>query len=75
MEGQNGISANVSFSVAAADTLSGNDTAFVNLGGPYPNTQDTQTFDWGLPFYYGNTVYTVIESATTTVGTGPYVAF
>jgi len=75
MEGQNSMSANISFSVAPADSLSGNDTAFSNLAGPYPDAQDTQTFDWGLPFFYGRTVYTVIESATTTVGTGPYVAF
>jgi Protein of unknown function (DUF3443) len=75
LEGQNGISASVSFSVVAADTLSESDLAFANLAGPYPDTQDTQTFDWGLPFYYGNTVYTVIENATTSVGTGPYVAF
>ena len=32
-------------------------------------------FDWGLPFYFGRTVYTAIENAATAVGTGPYVAF
>jgi hypothetical protein len=32
------------------------------------------TFDWGLPFYYGRTVYAAVENATA-VGTGPYLAF
>ena len=75
LEGQNGISAGVTFSVAPADTLAAADVAFSNLAGTYPDTSDTETFDWGLPFFYGRTVYTVIENATTTVGTGPYVAF
>jgi hypothetical protein len=75
IEGQNGISVNVDFTVVAADTLSGDDAAFSDLAGPYPSATDTDTFDWGLPFFYGRTVYTVIEGDTTSVGTGPYVAF
>jgi hypothetical protein len=73
LQGQNGISASVSFSVAPTDTLSGADTAFSNLAGTYSSS--TETFDWGLPFFYGRTVYTAMENAPTTVGTGPYVAF
>jgi Protein of unknown function (DUF3443) len=75
LEGQNSMSASVAFSVAPADTLAAADTAFSNLAGPYPDASDTDTFDWGLPFFYGRTVYTAIEGATTAVGTGPYVAF
>jgi hypothetical protein len=76
VQGQNGVSVNVSFSVGDAQTLGANDPTFVafpTLAGPYPGT--TASFDWGLPFYYGRTVYTVIENSTTSVGTGPYVAF
>lgn len=73
LEGQNGTSASVSFSVAPANTLSASDTAFPNLAGTF--TSDTASFDWGLPFFYGRTVYTVIENAATAVDTGPYVAF
>ena len=76
VQGQNGVSANVSFSVGDAQTLGANDPTFVafpTLAGPYPGT--TASFDWGLPFYYGRTVYTVIENSVTSVGTGPYVAF
>ena len=46
---------------------------FGTLAGTY--TSDKSTFDWGLPFYIGNTVFTAIEGYTTAVGTGPYVAF
>jgi hypothetical protein len=76
VQGQNGMSVNVSFSVGDAQTLGANDPTFVvfpTLAGPFPGT--TASFDWGLPFYYGRSVYTVIESSTTSVGTGPYVAF
>jgi hypothetical protein len=76
-----GTTASVNFSVANAETL-GNDEptyiAFGNLAGTLPpngNTPLTNAFDWGLPFFYGQTVYTVIQGYTTTVGTGPYVAF
>ena len=76
VQGQNGVSVNISFSVDDAQTLGANDPTFVvfpTLAGPFPGT--TASFDWGLPFYYGRSVYTVIENSTTSVGTGPYVAF
>jgi len=75
LEGQNSMSTSVAFSVAPADTLAAADVAFSALAGPFPDTSDTETFDWGLPFYFGRTVYTVIENAATAAGTGPYVAF
>jgi hypothetical protein len=77
LQGENGVSASASFSVGDADALGSNDAslvAFPTLAGPYPSA-NTDTFDWGLPFYFGRTVYTAIENATTSVGTGPYVAF
>jgi Protein of unknown function (DUF3443) len=76
LQGQNAVSASVNFSVGDAATLGDNDAsllAFPTLAGPYTNSADT--FDWGLPFYYGRTVYTAFENETTSVGTGPYVAF
>jgi len=75
LQGQNGASASVDFTVGDAETLGGNDpslVAFATLAGTYPNTD---AFDWGLPFYYGRTVYTAFEKAATSVGAGPYVAF
>jgi hypothetical protein len=76
MQGRNAVSATINFSVANADTLFASGpslVAFPTLAGPYPGT--TASFDWGLPFYFGRTVYTAVENAATSVGTGPYVAF
>jgi hypothetical protein len=73
LQGVNGVSANASFSVDDAQNLGAGLVAFATLAGTFPS--DPATFDWGLPFYYGRTVYTVIESAVTSVGMGPYVAF
>jgi hypothetical protein len=76
LQGQNGVMANISFSVDDAQTLGANDpslVAFPTLAGPFPGP--TPSFDWGLSFYFGRTVYTAIENQTTSVGTGPYVAF
>jgi hypothetical protein len=73
LQGQNGVSDSVSFTIASAANLTANEAAVATLGGTYATSSDT--FDWGLPFYYGRTVYTAFQSGTTAVGTGPYVAF
>jgi hypothetical protein len=76
LTGQTGTSASVSFSVANAQTVADADasnTAFSNLGGSFSSS--ATTFDWGLPFFYGRSVYNAIENHSTVVGTGPYVAF
>jgi Protein of unknown function (DUF3443) len=69
--GQNGASDNVAFSIANAEQLfnSGN-SAFNNLGGPEANT-----FDWGLPFFFGRNVFVAIEGQDTPAGAGPYWAY
>jgi hypothetical protein len=52
-------SAQVDFQIDNASTLfaPGTNLAFNNLGGPGGENY----FDWGLPFFFGRTVYTVIE--------------
>lgn len=65
----------VAFSVASADSLLADrrNYAFNNLGGPLNGS----SFDWGLPFFFGRSVYTVIEqrSVPGTSLNGPLHAF
>jgi hypothetical protein len=70
--GANGASATINFSVGNADTLTMLETTGVanGLAGPNPGT-----FDWGLPFFFGRTVYTAIEGQNTPAGQGPYWAY
>ena len=65
------VSANVAFSIANALTLFNSpDAVFSNLGGSNPGV-----FDWGLPFFFGRTVFIGIEGQTSPAGTGPYWAY
>jgi Protein of unknown function (DUF3443) len=65
---------NTNFNVVSADSLTNPAiTAFPGLAGTLPPSLDG--FDWGLSFFYGKRVATVISGATTSVGTGPYIAF
>jgi hypothetical protein len=74
----------VNFSVDNADNLfnnNPNDAAFGTLAGPQgtANTCSSSggscTFDWGLPFFYGKTVFTAIDGQPVSGGTGPFWAY
>jgi hypothetical protein len=64
----------VSFSVDNADNLfssDASDAAFDTLAGPQgtynscsPGSSSSCTFDWGLPFFYGRSVYAAIDGQT-----------
>jgi Protein of unknown function (DUF3443) len=70
-QGANGNQGVVNFSIENADSLlNTSNTAFSTLGGPFPGS-----FDWGLSFFFGKTVFTAIENMSTPVGPGPYVAY
>ena len=74
IQGANGANANISFSIGNASALLAAKptfAAFSELGGSFVNN----SFDWGLPFFYGRNVYTAIEGADTPGGPGPYIAF
>ncbi|CAB3794263.1 DUF3443 domain-containing protein [Pararobbsia alpina] len=73
MTGMNGATTTVNLSVGNALALFSASGAFAynNIGGPFPG----MTFDFGLPFFYGRSVYTAITGANTPGGAGPYVAF
>lgn len=69
---EGGAQARVNFSIANADTLlQGNLFAFNNLGGNLGGGM----FDWGLPFFFNRSVYTVIEGKSVGSRTGPFHAF
>ncbi len=61
---------NVNFSIVNADQLSGSVVA-ANIGGPSGNGN----FVFGLPFFFGRTVFTAISGANTPGGFGPYFAY
>ena len=67
-----GATETINFTVASADKLFSNSVNFVfpTLAGP-----NQGTFDWGLPFFFGRTVFTAIESRTTPKGSGPFWAY
>jgi hypothetical protein len=75
LQGVNKATSAVSFSVANANQLFiANPTfnAFGNIAAPNP---DAASFAWGLPFFFGRSVYTAIETRSTPGGVGPYFAF
>ncbi|HEX3912729.1 MAG TPA: DUF3443 family protein [Steroidobacteraceae bacterium] len=76
MQGMNGVMANnLTFEVGNAITmLNANPTfnAFPLLAGTNPNTN---SFDYGLAFFYGRRVAIAVEGNMTSAGTGPYIAF
>ena len=66
-------STGVTFSIDNALTLfSGGNSVLPTLSGP---VGDAQTFDWGLPFFYGRRVFIGIEQQSSSAGTGPFYAF
>ncbi|MEZ2305327.1 DUF3443 family protein [Paraburkholderia sp. RCC_158] len=76
IEGANGATSAVNFSVANANTVAqtyAGDSALPLLAGPAFVT--SSIFDWGLPFFYGRNVYAAIEQQATPSGVGPYVAY
>jgi Protein of unknown function (DUF3443) len=75
LQGINAVSASVDFGVDSAETLGTNNPTFVVLPTLAGTNPLTDSFDFGLAFYYGRRVATAMESQTTSVGMGPYVAF
>ena len=66
----------ITFTVADAATLNGADHAFNDLAGElpgFPTDPRAAGFDWGMPFFFGRSIYTAIETRGTPAG--PYFAF
>ena len=81
LTGTNNTSITEKFTVDNAQTVATNNPTFSvlpALAGTFStatSSNTSNTFDWGLPFFYGRRVATAIENQRTAVGTGPYVAF
>lgn len=74
LSGSKGTSVAVSFAVDNAVNLflNSTDAALPTLAGP---VGDADTFDWGLPFFYGRRIFIGIEQQNSPLGTGPFYAF
>jgi len=76
----------VAFSIGNAANMMGSGYAAYDNVGMYlanlpvydvttNNTLSEEGFLWGLPFFYGRSIYTVIENAQVGTQAGPFVAF
>jgi len=68
--GANGVTQTVAFNIGNADQLNGRFTAFAELGGP-----NAGNFDWGLPFFFGRSVFVSIDGQSAPGGASPYWAY
>jgi Protein of unknown function (DUF3443) len=80
IEGQNGVTASGAFTLQNAETLFQNNIAAAPGIGINPNAISSfqpfpNSFDFGLPFFFGRSVYTAIEGRQAGTATGPYFAF
>ena len=64
----------VNFSIVNMDALDRSVRAAA-VGGSIGRISGSRAFDWGMPFFFGRTVYVAIDGATTLHGTGPYWAY
>jgi hypothetical protein len=82
VQGQNGVSYTDSFTFYNAQTAFNANPTYAVVPGVganpniiYPSTAYAGSFDFGLPFFYGRSVYTAIEGRAAGSTTGPYFAF
>jgi hypothetical protein len=80
LTGKNSISQSVTLPLYNTQNLgNGGETALPGLGGDPSSFNSlnpyTNSFDFGLPFFFGKSVYTGIQGRTAGVYVGPFVAF
>ncbi len=64
----------VSFTVENMQALDPSIRA-ASVGGSIGRGTRSRAFDWGMPFFYGRTVFVAIDGAATQHGSGPYWAY
>jgi Protein of unknown function (DUF3443) len=75
-QGQDNASSVVDFQVVNLNSFGQTVYATSTLAGPAAaNTTLGAYFDWGLPFFYGRSVFTAIEGKTAGTATGPFYAY
>jgi hypothetical protein len=75
LQGVSGVSAPATFTIANAESLFNANPAFSAFGNIGAINSDPAGIDFGLPFFFGRSVFTAIEGKQTPGGAGPYIAF
>jgi hypothetical protein len=73
--GQNNATATVNFNIGNATDLFNSSTTVTALNNLGADNTNTDSFDWGLPFFFGRNVVFAIEQHNTSGGEGPYIAY
>jgi hypothetical protein len=75
-QGQNATPSTVNFEILNLNSLNQNFYALSTVGGPAAtNAMLGAYFDWGLPFFYGRSVYSAINGQMAGGTIGPYNAY
>jgi hypothetical protein len=78
IQGLNGVTRTVDFTVDNAGSLFAvNATAYPDIAGLASSVPNAiaDSFDWGLPFFFGRSVFVLFENNTVSGTTGPAIAF
>lgn len=67
-------SGTVNFTIENLQALAGTVRA-ASVGGSLRRNPSIRFFDWGMPFFFGRTVFVAIDGASTLHGPGPYWAY
>jgi Protein of unknown function (DUF3443) len=77
--GQNGASSIVGIQIADLNSLSTSNFALADIGGQAPSDTGSDVFnnyfDFGLPFFYGRSVFVLFDGATSGSVSGPAYAY
>jgi hypothetical protein len=68
--GSNAVTSSFTFSIANSDRVPNNFFASAEIGGP-----NAGTFDWGLPFFFGRSIFVAIDGQGAPGGNPPYWAY